>query len=236
MLLIAAAGLAALPGVASAAKPKLVTVKGYTVEWPVPKPNVKLLVGTKISVAEYPKLKTITKADGTFSIKVPAKVKITIVADAPDHLVTYSATRVRSQTDGPTPFNLPTLAIARGVSALLTIPVNADQTAPTDCIISAGVINKSAGKYKTPQQAAAAPSLGVPGAKVRISPSKGNWGQPIYDNTFGLPSTTTSGLALFIRVPAGTYTVSASKTGSKFEPVTATCKPGRFVTSFLLQR
>ena len=237
MLLTAAVCVAALPGVASAAKPKTVTVKGFTVEWPVPPPNVKLLVGTKISVAEYPKLKTVSKADGSFSIKVPAKVKVTIVADSPDHLVTYSATRVWLQTDGPVPLYLPTLAAARGVSALVSLPLNSDQTASKDCVINAAVVNKSAGKYTSPQQAADAPSQSVAGATVRVSPSKGNWGQPIYDNIDRtVTSTTTSGLALFIRVPAGTYTVSASKAGSKFDPFTATCKPGRFINAYIFQR
>jgi hypothetical protein len=243
MLLIAAAGLAALPGVASAAKPKLVTVKGYTVEYFVPKPNVKLLAGTKISVAEYPKLKTVSKADGSFSIKVPAKAKVTLVAAAPDHLVTSSSTRVRSEKDGHLTFYLPTLALTRGLSALLTIPLNADQTASKACVIGLNVVNKSAANYKytTPQQDAAAPSLGLPGAAVRMSPSLGYWGQPFYFDLGGIPdqnltSTGANGGLLFANVPAGTYKVSASKAGSKFDPFTATCKPGRFVGAFIFQR
>jgi hypothetical protein len=243
MLLIAAAGLAALPGVASAAKPKLVTVKGYTVEYFVPKPNVKLLAGTKISVAEYPKLKTVSKADGSFSIKVPAKAKVTLVADAPDHVVTYSSTEVRSEKDARLNFYLPTHALARGLSALVTIPLNADQTAPKACVIGLNVVNKSAANYKytTPQQDAAAPSLGLPGAAVRISPSKGTWAKPIYFDLGGIPgrtltSTGLNGGLLFANVPAGTYKVSASKAGSKFEPFTATCKPGRLVNAFIFQR
>ncbi len=241
MLLIAAACVVVVPGVASAAKAKTVTVKGFTVEYGVAVGTVKPLPGTKISVAEYPKLKTVTKANGSFSIKVPAKAKVTIVADAAGHLITYSPTRVRLETDRPRIFYLPTLALTRGLSALLAIPTNADQTASKDCVIGLSVINKAASKYTTPyQDAGNLARATVPGSKVRMSPSKGTWAKPIYFGAGGIPdrtltSTGLNGGPLFVGVPAGTYTITASKAGSKFDSWTATCKPGRYVLGTIYQ-
>lgn len=242
MLLVAGVCLAMVPGVASAAKAKQVTVRGNTLEYGVAAGAVKALAGTKVSVAENPKLKTVSKADGSFSLKVPAKLKVTLVANAADHLVTYSPTQTRSASDRNSDFYLPSIALARGLADYLKVPLNAARTAPKDCLVGTSTNVKAVRGLTTPQQIAAFGPIGLAGAQVTMKGAKDPWRKPLHFNSDGIPDrsfelTTKAGASLFVGVPAGTYTVSASKAGSKFEQsFTATCKPGRYILGGFYER
>ncbi|HET6612245.1 MAG TPA: hypothetical protein VFG83_09660 [Kofleriaceae bacterium] len=76
---------------------------------------------------------------------------------------------------------------------------------------------------------------GEAGATVTIDPPTGNEG-PIYFSEEVLPDrtlteTTEDGGVLFLQVPPGVYTLTASKAGVTFRPVTMTCRAGWLINA-----
>jgi len=236
MLLIAAVCVAAAPAGAQASsccKPAdLTTIKGIAYDYVA----VTALTGATVSVVEYPNLKTRVDKSGGFALKVPKNRKSTVVVDAPDHLRSFSETRVRKASDPLLAFGVTTLELSRGIAVFANIPLNASQTAPKECLVAASVSVKAAWKFKTLAQAKAYGSYGVAGAKLSLVKSgKGGGsfrGLPVYFGN-GFPdkslTSTVSGVGMFISVPAGTYELIATKPGSRFSSSTAVCKPGRFI-------
>ena len=107
----------------------------------------------------------------------------------------------------------------------------AEPSRPDRCQIAATVTRRGYSVY----DGAADGTHGEPGATVAISPRPSGGGTPIYFNG-GVPNTiwpdrklsetTPDGGVLFLNVPPGTYTLTATKPGATIRPVTIDCRAG----------
>jgi hypothetical protein len=237
VVLLAAAVLPSAASADSAASSskatKWVHIKGLAVEVGALE---KELVGTKVGVVENSKWKTTVKADGSYDLKVPAQTTVTRYFDLGDHLRIYSPT-IRTTKTGPPRWAslrvaLPSLALARQLANFIKIEIAEGKDSPKDCVVVPLVAIKKFETMTLAQILARNMLVGVPGAKLTISPAKGI--KPIFLGDTFLPdpartTTDASGLAIYIGVTPGTYKFSATKAGAKFSSFTGVCKPGRVI-------
>ena len=238
VLAVALLAAAALPSAASADSAansskatKWVHIKGAAVEFGALE---KTLVGAKVGVAENSKWKTTVKADGSYDLKVPALTTVTRYFDLGDHLRIYTPTVKTTKTGVPRWSTLrvavPSVSVARQLANLIKIEIADGKDAPRDCVVVPLVAIK-AFQTMTLAQILARGLVGVPGAKLTISPAGIS---PVYVGAGATPDlartvTGNDGFGLFIGVQPGTYKFSATKAGDKFSSFTGVCKPGRVI-------
>lgn len=227
---VAATFVAGMAAQGAAAK-STVTMSGTAYEFN----RVKIrLVGAQIRVVEYPKLKTtVRNADGSYSLKVPAKAKkltpyITFPGYSQIHLQTFSTNGKNLKNVN---FQTPTIDIASALGMLLNIPISkAGQ--PAKCVI-VSTFSTSNVRNLDFNGFIGYGAHGILGATASTTPKLPG---PTYfnDNVIPDPSKTESsedGGVIWTNVPSGVYTVKASKPANKFASFKATCKPGRIVNA-----
>lgn len=185
--------------------------------------------GATISVLEAPELTTVVAADGTFSLEVPSGAPISLVLQQPGFHPTQSATLAL----GPggldmVGFQVPTENMFDLLSSLVDVWPD-----PERCQIATTVSRKDTEPY-------GGAALGEPGVVVSIDPPLPPEAGPVYFEYVSesliypkrsLTETTIDGGVLFLNVPEGEYTLSASKVGKLFSTATVRCRAGILVNA-----
>jgi len=199
-----------------------------------------MLSGAVIKVEEYPTLQAIVGADGKYDISVPSRAKkvtpyITITGYYGVHLQTF--TMAGKSLDNVN-FQTPTDAVAKFMMMILNIaPVDPLSAAwrVKDCAIVSTFSTKNVHGLDYAHFIAYG-AHGVAGATAKASPKLSGVSAPVYFNENVTPdrkqkSSSVDGGVIFTRVPAGTYTITASHKTAKFASFKATCKPGWVVNA-----
>ena len=204
--------------------PATVTLTGTVYAFNSPTP----IVGATVSLAEYPDKKATTDASGVYVIAVPNGKPVTpfVVADTfhTTHLQTFTpAGKNLEHVNFQTPDN--------GIYDMLAQLVGVDPKAQT-CNIVSTVSTKDIQGLSFAQFSAFG-AHGVAGATAQASPTLPT---PLYFNKDVIPDTkqvgtSADGGVLWVNVPAGVYTLSATHPTRKFASFVATCVPGRLVNA-----
>lgn len=221
---------AALPAAASAAG-RSVHISGTAYEFN----NVKVkLAGATIKVAEVPSATTTVKADGSYRLTVPGHRTVTPYIVAAGYHTVYLQT---FRTDGAdlehVNFQTPTDAVAMGLAAIVGVPFGPDNY-PEQCVIVSTFSTRNVrGLGVSFDDFTAYGAHGVAGAIASASPALP---APIYFNDKVVPDrsqkrSSVDGGVIWTGVPAGVYTIRATKPGTRFASFTATCENGRIVNA-----
>lgn len=83
------------------------------------------LAGAVIRVAEYPRLRTTAKRDGTYALRVPDRANVTPYVAAPGyHTIHLQTFRTSGEDLERVNFQTPTEAVYRAFTALLGVPLD----------------------------------------------------------------------------------------------------------------
>ena len=124
--MLALASLAAAPAGASGA----VHLRGTAYEFN--NPGVRL-GGAAVRVAEDPRLGAVTRRDGTYDLKVPARGRVTpYIVAAGYHTIHLQTFRIDGESLDRVNFQTPTDAVYQALAALLSVPVD-DEGELRDC-------------------------------------------------------------------------------------------------------
>lgn len=185
------------------------------------------LIGGVVSVLELPGVTATTTDDGAFAFDaLPVGAELTFVLSYMDYPPIQTGTHLlppegmaRVSFQAPDPGLYDTLA-----RVVRVIP------APDRCQIATTVTRVGNSLYDdTPG------THGEPDATVAIDPTPPDVDGPVYFNLVKynviwpdrqLRATTADGGVLFLNVPAGDYTLTASKPGTTFRPVKIKCRAG----------
>ncbi len=221
-----ALGVSASGAVAS---PRTVHLRGTAYEF---NQTQTTLAGATIRVAEFPRLRSVVRRDGSYDLVVPDHARVTPYIVARGYHTIYLQTFT---TDGEdlvnVNFQTPTDAVYRGLVALLKVPVDAQGNLRACAIVSTfstrNVRDLSYAKF------IAYGAHGVAGATATARPSLGT---PTYFNKNVLPdpkqkSSSVDGGVVWTGVPTGVYTITAHDPRSSFASFDATCRPGRVINA-----
>ncbi len=227
--LLAAALTAAAVAPAAAAAAPTVTLRGTAYEFNQSKVR---LGGATIRIAEFPRLRTTVRSDGTYALAVPDRAKVTPYIEAAGHHTIHLQTFTTAGADlVNVNFQTPSDPIYRALAALLKAPLDANGELTSCAIVSTfstrDVRDLSFGGFT------AYGAHGVAGATAAASPSLG---RPTYFNEDVIPDpaqalSSKDGGVIWTRVPAGVYTITARHPSTRFARFVATCKPGRVVNA-----
>jgi len=186
------------------------------------------IAGATVTIRELPELSTTTDADGRFAFEaLPGGAAATFVFEAMGYPMTSTKT-----------FTLPTTgeAVERvtfqvpddATYDLLATVVNVVPD-PNTCQIASTVTRVGKSIYDEGAHGEAA-------ATVAIDPPLPAEHGPIYFNAQVIPQldlveTSEDGGVLFVNVPAGSYTITASKPGVEFVAVEIACEGGTLVNA-----
>ena len=199
-----------------------------------------MLSGAVVKVVEYPALTANVGVDGKYDIAVPYKAKavtpyLTISGYYPIHLQTFT---MAGKDLANVNFQVPTNGIAKYLMKLLnSTPV--DPLASIWALKVCGIVSTFSTKNVRNLDYAGFIGYGahgVAGATAKISPKPSAMKGPVYFNSSVRPdpkqlSSSNDGGVIFTRVPAGTYTLTASHPTAKFASFKATCRPGWVVNA-----
>lgn len=185
--------------------------------------------GATISVAEAPAYATTVAADGTFSFQVPSGRPVSLQLQKELFHTTQSATLDLGPAGlDQVGFQVPT----DNMFDLLTYIVDIYPD-PERCQIATTVSRKGTEPY-------GGAGLGEPGVVVSVDPPLPAESGPIYFEyvsetliypTRSLTETSIDGGVLFVNVPEGEYTLSATKVGKTFSTATIRCRAGILVNA-----
>jgi hypothetical protein len=224
---IAAAAIAAPP--AQAAKAKTVHLRGTAYEFN--QPAVRL-GGASIRVAENPRLRATTRADGTYRLRVPARGKVTPYIVLPGyHTIHLQTFTLRGRGLDRVNFQTPTDAVYRALAGLLSVPLTPAGELQQCAIVS--TFSTRAVRDLSFDAFVAYGAHGVAGATASGSPALP---PAVYFNDQVIPdpaqtSSSIDGGVVWTRVPAGVYRISAQHPSRQFASFVATCEPGRVVNA-----
>jgi hypothetical protein len=187
------------------------------------------IAGATISVAEAPEITTTVAADGAFTLAVPSGAPISLLLQQPGFHATQTA--ALALDDGgldQVGFQVPT----DGTFDLMAtfVRVMPDEQL---CQSATTVSRKGTAPY-------GGAALGEPGVVVAIDPPLPAEAGPIYfqyvsDTTIYpdpmLTETTVDGGVLFVNVPPGEYTLTATKVDKLFSSATIRCRAGVLVNA-----
>lgn len=202
----------------------------YTFNTPDP------IAGATVTVVELPGVSATTAADGSYELEVPAGTTATLSIEAEGHFGIHTQTFTVSEDgdglelDGVN-LQTPSMPIYEGLKALVGGFTGKDPF-EGGCVIVTTVGDERMVGMPFDEFIDFHPH-GVEGATVAIEPAAAT---PIYFNEDVLPDTaqqTTSidGGVLWPNVPPGEYTLTASKPGTEFVTVRATCEDGWVVNA-----
>ena len=195
--------------------------------------NTHVLLGAAtIRVAEFPRLRTTVRPDGTYDLAVPHHARVTPYIEAAGHHTIYLQTFTTAGEDlRNVNFQTPSDAIYQALATLLNVPVDAAGN-PQRCAIVSTFSTRNVRDldYK---DFIAYGAHGVAGATATASPALP---RPTYFNAQVIPDpaqqlSSDDGGVLWIGVPSGVYTIRAHKRGTRFASFVATCRPGRIVNA-----
>ncbi|MBL9111718.1 MAG: carboxypeptidase regulatory-like domain-containing protein [Myxococcales bacterium] len=185
--------------------------------------------GATVSVAEAPEYATTVRADGTFTLEAPSGAPVSLLLTKPGFHPTQTAAHMLDVSGlDQVGFQVPT----DDMFALLALIVELTAD-PETCQIATTVSRKDTEPY-------GGAALGEPGVTVAIDPPLPAEAGPIYfaylNEAFIVPDrtlteTTVDGGVLFLNVPPGEYTLTATKVGKTFTEVTIRCVAGRLVNA-----
>jgi len=184
------------------------------------------LPGATVSVVEAPDRTTTTAIDGHFAIDGFAEgAVVTFALQFPDHHPIQTGTfTVGTEPLERVTFQVVHDAIYAQLAEMLTI--TPDEAGSCQIVTTVTRVGRSL--YDEGAH-------GEAGATVTLDPPLAGEG-PIYFNASVLPvraetATTEDGGVLFINVPPGQYTLTATKAGMTFRPVRITCRAGWLVNA-----
>lgn len=187
----------------------------------------KRVEGAEISILEYPDKTVTTGPDAHFEFDgLDAGSEVTLVMEHADYRTTQTAT-VTLGEHGAHPFTIQAVskALFNGLSALVPTKPDMDK----NCVVATTVTRSGGSLFVLLRQ-------GEAGAEVSLSPAVPAESGPVYFNESVLPdvkqtSTSKDGGVVFVNVPPGEYTLSATKPGLVFEPAHVTCRAGLVVNA-----
>lgn len=191
--------------------------------------NAASLAAATISVAEAPEFATPVAADGTFALNVPSGAPVSLLLQASGfHGTQTAALALDASGLDQVGFQVPTDSVFDLMSTFARIT-------PDDhnCQIATTVSRKNTEPY-------GGSGLGEPGVIVTIDPQLPSKSGPIYfkyvsDATIYpdpiLTETTIDGGVIFVNVPPGEYTLTATKADKAFTSVTIRCREGVLVNA-----
>ena len=188
-----------------------------------------VLSGATIRVAEHPRLRATTRADGSYSLTVPDRATVTPYITAAGYRSIFLQT---FRTDGAdlrrVNFQTPTEAVYRALAALLDVPLGPGGE-PRDCAIVSTFSTRNVRDLSF-RQFIAYGAHGVPGATAFTTPSL------VYFNSQVVPDpaqrgSSVDGGVIWPRVPVGVYTIRGRHPSTRFASFVATCAPGRVVNA-----
>ena len=190
------------------------------------------LAGASIRVAEDPKLRATTRADGTYDLRVPDRGRVTPYIVAPGYRTIHLQTfRIRGEDLARVNFQTPTDAVYQALATLLDVPLRADGQVRDCAIVS--TFSTRAVRNLDFDDFTAFGAHGVAGATASTRP---RLPAPVYFNDQVIPDraqerSSIDGGVIWTEVPAGVYRVRAHHPGQRFARFVATCKPGRVVNA-----
>jgi hypothetical protein len=226
-LVVAALALALAAGTAAAADQ--VHLRGTAYEF---NNTDTRLAGAVIRVVERPRLRAVTRANGTYDLAVPDRATVTPYISAPGyHSVHLQTFRTRGEDLRRVNFQTPTETVYRALAALLDVPLDPDGELSACAIVSTfSTRNVRAVPFR---QFTGYGAHGVAGATAFTSPALPG---PIYFNDQVLPDrsqarSSIDGGVIWTEVPRGVYRVRARHPSTRFASFLATCAPGRVVNA-----
>jgi hypothetical protein len=187
------------------------------------------LAGATIAAAEAPEHAGTVADDGTFSLQVPSGGAWSFVAKKNGfHAMRTAALEVGASGLDQVGFQVPTDGVFRLLASVIQLEPD-----PALCQIATTVSALGGPPY-------GGPGVGEPDATVAIDPPLPAENGPIYfayisDSTIlpdrSLTKTTIDGGVLFVNVPPGDYTLTASKPGTSFTTVKLRCGAGDLVNA-----
>ena len=227
-VVVAAVVFVAAAALTSAA-PRTVHLRGTAYEFN----NTRHRLGNAtIRVAELPRIKVKTRANGTYDLVVPNRAKVTPYIQAAGFHTIYLQTFTTAGANlANVNFQTPSQAIYRALAGLLNVPLdragNLKRCAIVSTFSTRNVRNLSFSQF------IAYGAHGIAGATASGRP---RLPKPVYFNENVVPDRTQrasskDGGVIWTGVPAGVYTVAAHHPTSRFASFVATCKPGRVVNA-----
>jgi len=190
------------------------------------------LAGATIRVAERPRLRATTRADGTYRLRVPARGRVTPYIEMPGyHTIHLQTFRMRGRSLRRVNFQTPTDAVYRALAALLEVPLTPSGDIEQCAIVS--TFSTRAVRDLSFDAFTAFGAHGVAGATASATPPLP---PPIYFNDHVIPDrdqerSSIDGGVIWTGVPTGVYRIRAHHPDTRFASFTATCRPGRVVNA-----
>lgn len=215
--------------IAALAATAMVTLSGTAYEFN--KVEVKL-AGAQVRVAEDPRLGATVRKDGSYTLRVPDRKKVTPYINAPGYHTIYLETFT---TDGQdlenVNFQTPSDAVYNALAALLKVPLAADGN-PAQCAIVSTFSTRNVRAVPFDDFT----GYGAHGVAGALAVSRPALPDPVYFNEDVIPDTSqrrssADGGVIWPVVPTGVYEIGGLLRSTTFRPFVATCAPGRIVNA-----
>jgi hypothetical protein len=225
----ALAAAALLVSAAPAAAKSTVHLRGTAYEFNAPSE----IGDASIRVAELPRVRATTRANGAYDLAVPAQRRITPYIVAAGHHTIYLQTFTTRAGENlrNVNFQTPTNDIFMALAGLLGVSLDPAGNLANCAIVSTFSTRKI--RNLTYKQFRAFGAHGVAGATASSIPSLPG---PTYFNENVVPdpsqpASSKDGGVIWTEVPAGVYRISGHSPTTRFASFVATCKPGRIVNA-----
>jgi hypothetical protein len=191
-----------------------------------------LLDGATVRIAEYPRLRARTRADGTYDVAVPDRANVTpYIRAAGHHTIFLQTFRTNGENLDRVNFQTPTEDVYRALAALLAVPLQPNGEL-RDCAIVSTFSTRNVRALPF-QEFTAYGAHGVAGASAFATPALP---VPTYFNEDVVPDpaqrrSSSDGGVIWTEVSAGRYTIRARHPATRFASFLADCKPGRVINA-----
>jgi hypothetical protein len=185
------------------------------------------IAGATVSLLEFPGMQVVTASDGAFRFDgLPVGADVTLVMDHPDYHPIQTGTHVVPDEGlERITFQAVTHQIYDALAAI--VGISPDEAKYCQMVTTVTRVGKSiydAGAH------------GEAGVKVMLDPALPAENGPIYFNAMvvpeaGLTETSEDGGVLYMQVPPGEYTWTASKPGAEFRAVRMKCRVGYLINA-----
>jgi len=198
--------------------------------------------GATVRIDEYPNLTATAAADGYWTLEVPDRANITPCTEYEGHhpmcdQTFFTRGRDLNQVNFQMVENLigSVLAAASGAETI-TLPSGVKRV--KQCAIVSTFFEKEKRSYLDFQDFLDDMPHGIAGARAEAAPTAGGTplAGPIYYNESVIPQTdliesSRDGGVMWVNIPPGTYTVTATHSTARFSQFQATCRDGRLINA-----